>query len=323
MAARRWIDVAGVVLGFRFAAVVREPVERLTWRIQDSQGAAGAARRVLALLADERIVPSGDAHLPGGPLDVCFAGVSLVYDDAEDDQDAAVHPLTLRLPAGRALGLVGRTGSGKTSLARLALRLVAPTTGRLLVGGVDAATVAEDELRARVTAVPQDVQLFPGTVRDNVTLFAPRSDTEIRAALVDVGLAGWLAELPDGLDTILSADGRQGDGSRVGLSAGEAQLLAVARALLRRPDVVVLDEATSRVDPVTQAAISAALGRLVRGRTTLVIAHRLETLDACDDIGVLENGRLVEHGPRHVLLADPASHYARLRALGDAGEELA
>ena len=323
LAARGRLDVAGVVLGYRFAAVVREPVERLTWRIQDSQGAAGAAQRVLALLADERRVPSGDGVLPAGPLDVRFEGVSLVYDDAEDGEDAAVHPLDLRLPAGRALGLVGRTGSGKTSLARLALRLVAPTTGRVLVGGTDAATVDEEGLRRRVTAVPQDVQLFPGTVRDNVTLFAERDDAEIAAALTDVGLSAWLADLPDGLDTVLAADGRRGDGSRVGLSAGEAQLLAIARALLRRPDVVVLDEATSRVDPVTQAAIGAALGRLVRGRTTLVIAHRLETLDACDDIGVLQDGRLVEHGEREALLADPTSHYARLRALGDPAEELA
>jgi ATP-binding cassette, subfamily B, bacterial len=228
----------------------------------------------------------------------------------------------LTIAAGRVVGLVGRSGSGKTTIARLLLRLVTPTSGIVAVGGTSVVGLDDTEFRRRVGAIPQDVQLFPGTVRDNVSMFSERSDADVEQALRDAGLSRWYDELPNGLDTMLSSDGRNDDSDRTGLSAGEAQLLAIARALLRRPDVVVLDEATSRVDPATQEAISMALGRLVSGRTGVIIAHRLETLDVCDDIAVLANGALVEFGPRLVLAADPTSRYAALRAIGDDAEEL-
>jgi ATP-binding cassette, subfamily B, bacterial len=256
---------------------------------------------------------------------VSLRDARLVYDDADADE-AALEGLTLHVPTGRHLGLVGRTGSGKTSVARLVLRLVSPTGGDVVLGDdatvTDLATIEEADLRRRVTAVPQDVQLFPGSVRDNVTLFAAFDDAPVRDALEAVGLGDWLASLPDGLDTRLASDNRDDDGSRVGLSAGQAQLLSVARALLRNPDVVVLDEATSRIDPATQEAIGAAMQQLLHGRTAIVIAHRLATLDLCDDIAVLANGELVEHGSRVALAADSTSRYAQLRAAGDNAEEL-
>lgn len=326
-----WVDVAGVVLAFRLVQIVREPVEHLTWRLQEAQGVAGAARRILDLVDERRAVVSGSASLPDGPLDVEFDRVGLVYDDSIGAA-AALEGLELRLDAGSVLGLVGRTGSGKTSVARLLLRLVEATSGRVLVGGVDLTTLDDDRFRERVMAIPQDVQLFPGTVRDNVAMFAPADDPRIEAALDDAGLGRWLEDLPAGLDTVLAADGRDDTGGddlgragavRTGLSAGQAQLLAVARALLRRPDLIVLDEATSRVDPATQAAIGAALERLVSGRTAVIIAHRLETLDVCDEIAVLADGIVVEHGRRIDLAADPASHYSRLRATGESAGELA
>jgi ABC-type multidrug transport system fused ATPase/permease subunit len=317
---RGWVDVAGVVLAFRLVQVVRGPVEHLTWRLQEAQGVAGAARRVLELVAERSTVAAGAALLRAGPLDVYFDQASLVYDDASDGT-AAIAALDLRVAPGRVLGLVGRSGSGKTTLARLVLRLVVPTGGRLLIGGVDVTEVDDDAFRERVVAIPQDVQLFPGTVRDNVTLFAPVADEAVTAALHDAGLGRWLDELPLGLDTLLVADART-DATATGLSAGQAQLLAISRALLRAPDVIVLDEATSRVDPLTQAAISAALARLVAGRTAIIVAHRLETLDVCDDIAVLADGAVVEFGPRPQLAADPASRYARLRVVGAGAEEL-
>lgn len=321
-AARGSLDVAGIVLGYRLVSSVSSKVDHLTWRMQDAQGASGAAHRVMELVAEQRFVTSGRALVPEGPLTVRFDNVELIYDD-EAGTHAAIRNFDLVLPAGRLLGVIGRTGSGKTSLARLLLRLVAPTGGRILLNDVDLADVDDDALRRRVSAVPQDVQLFPGTVEQNVTLFAEHTRADVVAALRAVGLEDWLNGLPDGLETRLASDNRDDNGTRVGLSAGQAQLVALSRALLRDPAVVVLDEATSRVDPTTQDAIAHAMRRLVDGRTALVIAHRLETLEVCDDIAVLADGVLVEHGPRIALAADPTSHYARLLAAGHDAEELA
>ncbi len=311
LAGRGVIGIGDVFLGFRFVVVVRQPVEGLTWRMQEAQGAAGAAQRVLALVREQRAIPDGTRELPAGPLEVRFEGVGLAYDDGAADERAALAGVHLAVATGRVLGLIGRTGSGKTSLGRLGLRLVLPTEGRVTLAGIDLAEVAETSLRRRVAAVPQEVQLFPGTVADNVTLFADHDPATVAAALEAVGLGSWLAAQPDGLDTVLAADERA-EADHAGLSAGEAQLLALARALLRDPGLVILDEATSRVDPETQALIADATNALLRGRTGIVIAHRLETLEVCDDIAVLEHGELVEHGPRAALAADPTSHYARL-----------
>ena len=208
-----WLSLPAVFLGYRFVAVVRQPVESLTWRLQEAQGASGAARRVLDLLEETRQLPDGDESLPVGPLDIRFEGVELVYDDGPeappvDDEPAAaalgapaVARLDLHLRAGRATGLVGRSGSGKTSLARLVLRLVPPTTGRVLVGGVDLQRVADADLRRRIAAVPQDVQLFPGTVYDNVALFA-ESEPALTGATVGTGPAP-----ADGVGAALTAAG--------------------------------------------------------------------------------------------------------------------
>jgi ATP-binding cassette, subfamily B, bacterial len=162
--------------------------------------------------------------------------------------------------------------------------------------------------------VTQDVELFRATVRDNLTLFGQRdvTDDDLRAVLDEVGLGAWVEALPDGVDTRLS-------GSH-GLSAGEGQLLAFARAFLADPAVVVLDEASSRLDPVTERRITRATERLLAGRTAVVIAHRLDTLDRVDEIAVLERGRVVEHGPRAALAADPSSRYARLRSTARAAD---
>jgi ABC-type multidrug transport system fused ATPase/permease subunit len=217
-----------------------------------------------------------------------------------------LHGVHLELGAGRTLGVVGRTGGGKTTLARLALRLYDPTAGSVLLGGVDLRDAGREDVRRRVRVVTQEVHLFAASLRDNVTLFdALAEDEAVERALVSVGLLRWRRALPDGLDTRLGAGG-------VGLSAGEAQLVALARVFLADPGLVVLDEASSRLDPATEEAVRAATARLLAGRTAIVIAHRLATLVGVDEIAVVDAGRIVEHGPRAALVRDDASRFARL-----------
>lgn len=305
---RGQLGIGAVVLGVRFATAIRYPVEHLAWRLQEVQGATGSATRVLGLLASQASYPNRTKSLPQGGQSISFENVGLTYDDGEH---AVLENVTFTVHPGHSLGLVGRSGSGKTTIGRLALRLVEATEGTVRVGSVDITTITEASLRSRVTSIPQDVQIFPGTVRDNVTMFSAHSDDDLLRALADVGLDRWLSNQSQGLDTVLLS--RSGG---AGLSAGEAQLLALARALVRCPDVVILDEATSRIDPETQFQIAAATARLLAGRSSIVIAHRLETLAVCDEIAVLEHGRVVEYGDRRALLADPTSRFARLWSAG-------
>jgi len=219
--------------------------------------------------------------------------------------------VSFRLAAGRSLGVLGRTGSGKTTLARLIFRLYDPDRGQVRIGGRALAEVGLDRLRRGVGFVSQDVQLFDASVRDNLTFFdASMSDERLLAAVGDLGLGGWLASLPEGLDTRVSA---------ASVSAGEAQLLAFARVFLAAPAIVVLDEASSRLDPATERLIDRAIDKLLEGRTAVIIAHRLATLDRVDDVLILEDGLVVEHGPRTVLAASADSLFARMRQSDLAG----
>jgi ABC-type multidrug transport system fused ATPase/permease subunit len=232
-------------------------------------------------------------------------GVSFGY--AEDAP--VLREVTLRLQPGRVLGVVGRTGSGKTTLTRLLLRFYDPQAGAARLGGVDLRAVHRAALRARIGLVTQEVHLFHASVRDNLTLFDDGvSDDRIGAVLETLGMAGWLRELPCGLDTLLGPGGAE-------LSAGQAQVLACARIFLRDPDLVILDEPSSRLDLATERLVHAALGRLLAGRTGIVVAHRLSTLAYADDILVLEDGRVREHGPRLALAADRGSRFAELLRL--------
>ncbi len=212
---------------------------------------------------------------------------------------------------GRSVGIVGRTGSGKTTFSRLVLRLVETTDGTVALGGVAIAEIPLAELRRRVALVPQEVELFEGTIRDNVTLFdAAPTDADVERALRHAGLD---ALVDAGIDRPLGAGG-------AGLSAGQAQLLALARVWLRDPDLVVLDEATARVDPETERRIAEAVGELMKGRTTFVIAHRLSTLDMVDEVIVFDHGRITEHGERAALVDNKDSHFRHLLELALAVE---
>ena len=246
--------------------------------------------------------------------------MSFSYADGEDGLDrldaepaadgdleqTILHDLDLDIAPGRSVGVVGRTGSGKTTFSRLLLRLVEATDGTMSLGGVPIADIPLAELRRRVALVPQEVELFEGTIRDNVTLFDPvPTDAAVEDALRRVGLGALAAS---GIHRTLGAGG-------AGLSAGEAQLLALARVWLRQPDLVVLDEATARIDPITEQRLEAAVAQLIAGRTTLIIAHKLSTLRMVDEVIVFDHGRIVEHDDREVLTAQGGSRYRYLLEL--------
>ena len=223
--------------------------------------------------------------------------------------DAVLHDISLHIVAGRTLGILGRTGSGKTTLTRLLFRLYDVTGGAIRVGGSDIRDLRLDSLRARVGMVTQEVQLFHATVRDNLTFFDTSiPDARILAALKELELLPWYQGLPDGLDTVLAAGG--------GLSAGEAQVLAFTRVFLHDPGLVILDEASSRLDPATERLIERGVDRLLAERTGIIIAHRLATVLRADDILILEDGRIREYGEREALRADTHSRFAELLRTG-------
>lgn len=297
------ITLGTAFLLFQYVLAVSRPLEDVVHQLETVQKANGAMQRVAELRAiTPAIADHGSISPPPGPLGVTIDGVSFDYGD---DQPV-LSSVDLELTADRSVGVIGRTGSGKTTFSRLVLRLTEATAGTVLLGGIPIADIPLAELRRRVALIPQEVELFSGSIRDNVTLFDPDpTDADVIAALEAVGLGALAA---GGIDRGLGAGGE-------GLSAGESQLLALARVWLRKPDLIVLDEATARVDPETEVKIDAAVARLMEGRTTLVIAHRLSTLHALDEIVVFDDGRVVEHGPRAELVADDASRFSQLLEL--------
>jgi ATP-binding cassette subfamily B protein len=294
---------------FQYMMMVRTPFERLIEQLEQYRKAVAGMARIGQLLGERRTLtePAQPEPLPEyGALGLELDHVHFHY---ADDDEPVLTDVNLTLEPGESLGLVGRTGSGKTTIARLVLRLYDATAGSVRLSGVDVRHTDIASIRHRVAIVTQDVQLFATSVRDNLTLFGamPTDDDRLRHALHEVGLGAWLARLPDGLDTELGPHGG-------GVSAGEAQLIAFARAFLTDPGVVVLDEASSRLDPATETIIEDAIGNLLAGRTAVLIAHRLSSLRRVDQIAVIDEGRVVEYGRREELAADPGSRFAQLLA---------
>ena len=294
------ISVGTAFLLFQYVLLISRPLEDLVHQLETVQKASGAMTRVIDLLElQPGIADDGTTSPRPGPLSISCRGVGFDYGDERQ----ILHDVDVEIAAGRSVGIVGRTGSGKTTFSRLLLRLVESTAGTVSLGGVPIADIPLVELRRRVALVPQEVELFEGSVRDNVTLFDPApSDAAVSDALGRAGLGALAA----------GDIHRSLGGGGAGLSAGEAQLLALARVWLRQPDLVVLDEATARVDPVTEQRLEAAVAELMRGRTTLIIAHRLSTLRRVDDVIVFDGGRIVEHDDRADLAARDGSRYRQL-----------
>jgi ATP-binding cassette subfamily B protein len=299
------ISAGTVYLIFNYTEIMRQPIEQLRMQIEDLQRASASIARVRELFARRPLVQDGEGRsLPAGALQVEFRDVTFSYDS----QEVALSHVDFCLSAGTVLGLLGRTGSGKSTLARLLLRLYDPTAGRICLDGIEIRSTKLLELTHRVGLVPQEVQVFRATVRDNLTFF-DRSidDQKILRVIDEFELSGWFRSLAHGLDTELE---------RGGLSAGQAQLLNFARVALRDPGLVILDEATSRLDLATEALIDRATERLLRGRTGIIIAHRLHTVQKADRIMILEDGSILEYDDRTSLMENPASRFSTLLKTG-------
>ena len=279
--------------------------------MEDLQRAGAGISRVQELFDRKPVLDtSGTERLPDGPLSVCLDRMCFVYADEESNGDPVLRNIELKLAPGRIVGVLGRTGSGKSTLARLLTRLYDPTEGEVRLGGIALPDVEVANLRRRVGMVTQEVQLFRATVRDNLTFFNDDiTDEQIWDVLTMLGLEDWTNSLGDGLDTVLET-------GSAGLSAGQAQLLAFARIFLREPGLVILDEASSRLDPATETLIERAVDRLMADRTGVIIAHRLATVERADDILILEDGEIVEFGERVALAADRESRFANLLRTG-------
>jgi ATP-binding cassette subfamily B protein len=311
----------GTVLAFLFLiALFVEPVQIATEVINEGQTAIAGWRRVLDVLDIEPDVadPGDDGvDLPAGPIGVRFDHVGFRYPKpGEAARDASgpyvLHDVDLTIAPQTKVAVVGETGSGKTTFAKLLTRLMDPTDGRVLLQGTPLDQVRFSSLRERVVMVPQDGMLFDGTIADNIRQGRPTiDDDDLELAIVELGLADWVQELPLGLATPVGERGNA-------LSAGERQLVALARAYVANPDLLVLDEATSAVDPATEVRLQRALVGLTSGRTTVTIAHRLSTAETADEVLVFDAGRIVERG-HHRDLVDAGGVYSRLHASWRAG----
>lgn len=298
------LGLARLVTLFLVTTIFVGQINNLAHQLPDIQAGLGAVLRLRQLLAVEA-EPEGGESVPSGALDLRIRHLDFAYNESS----FALRDVTLYVEEGHTLALVGRTGSGKSTLASLLSRAAEPPPGTIFLGGADITTLDLHELRRRVGVVTQRTEILAGTLADNITLFAEVPRAEVEAAVAELGLTDWVAGLPDGLDTLLGPGGTT-------LSAGEEQLVAFARLLVRHVQVVVLDEATARMDPVTEARVVAAADRLISGRTGILVAHRLSTIERAEAVAVLDHGRVIQHGPRDEL-AVVDGPFRRLLAASD------
>ncbi|MFD2797182.1 ATP-binding cassette domain-containing protein [Promicromonospora vindobonensis] len=302
VAADGGLSVDQLVTLFLVTAMFVGQMDNLVHHLPDIQEGLGAVLRIRQMLSVEP-EPDGGDDLPEGPLGLELRDLSFAYAEGT----FALSGVELTVPAGETIALVGRTGSGKSTLAALLSRAVEPERGSVFLGGSDVRDLDLQKLRGAVGVVTQRTEIIAGTLAENIALFSdvPRSDIE--SAVRELGLTDWAAGMPDGLDTLLGPGGTT-------LSAGEEQLVAFARLLVRHVQLVVLDEATARMDPLTEARVVAASDRLLSGRTGVLIAHRLGTIERAHLVAVLDHGRVVQQGPRATLARTPGPFRSLLEA---------
>ncbi|MEJ3651682.1 ABC transporter ATP-binding protein [Actinomycetes bacterium KLBMP 9759] len=299
------LGVAELVTLWLLVTTFAGQLSNVTNRLPEVQAGIGALTRIRSMLDAER-EPVGGVAVPAGPAAVEFRGVTFGYPGGFTLQSVDVS-----VPAGTTCALVGRTGGGKSTLAKLVSRAVEPPPGTVFVGGQDVTTTDIDDLRRAVGVVTQRTEMLAATLAENITLFADVPEGAVERAVEALGLADWVASLPEGLDTRLGVEGTT-------LSAGEEQLVAFARLLVRDVAVVVLDEATARMDPQTERRVTHAAERLLAGRTGIVIAHRLSTTRRCDTVVVLDHGRVLQQGDRARLAVERGPFRELLAAAGEA-----
>ena len=301
------ITLGTVYMIFYYTELMVKPIEKIRTQMEDLQKADASITRVRELLQTESRIKDGPGVvLSDGALAVKLDHLSFGYEENGDTLD----DIHFELERGKALGLLGVTGSGKTTLARLLLRFYDPQSGGVYLDGIDIRQLTLHELRHKVGLVTQNIEIFQGNVRDNVTLYDDRiSDERIIEVIEHLGLYLWYHSLPLGLDTTLESGGG-------GLSAGEAQLLSFARVFLTNPGLVILDEASSRLDPATEHQIETAISQLLQSRTCIIIAHRLTTIASVDQVLILDQGRMIEFGSRSELAIDSNTHFNRMLAVG-------
>jgi ATP-binding cassette subfamily B protein/ATP-binding cassette subfamily C protein len=301
------ISIGVLYLIYAYSFLLVNPIIQIVRQLQDLSLADASINRITDFFQiDSKIKDTGTILIPeiDNVMTLEFENLTFSYDDGA----SVLQDISFILKPGKSIGLIGRTGSGKTTLSRLIFRLYDPQSGLIKIDGTDIKAISLKDLRSKIAYVTQSVELFQASLRDNVTFFNKNiSDEYILQVINEVGLSSWYNRLLDGLDSSL------GD---IGLSAGEEQLLALTRVFLQNPKIVVLDEASSRLDPITERLLEQAIDKLLKGRSAIVIAHRLKTLNRVDEICYLENGKIVEFGDRKLLTKDSTSKYCYLLQTG-------
>lgn len=295
--------IGTVYLIFNYTQTLRRPIEQIRVNIQQLQSAGASVVRVSDLFSVESKIKYGKEKLEEDkPLKIEFRNVDFQYEEGTD----VLKDISIKVEMGRVLGILGHTGSGKTTLVRLITRMYDVKNGEILINNKNITSIMEEEITKNIAYATQDVQIFSATIRENITMFKKNiNDKEIIKAIYDLGFKEWYEGLSNGLDTKLEMGSKS-------LSAGEAQLLAFVRIFLKNPKLIILDEATARIDSLTEKIIEDALDKLVQHRTCIIIAHRLSTLNRADDILLLQDGKIVETGERKILLDDKSSQYYNL-----------